>query len=68
MTDLVKLEEYICDSGLKSGVIAESLNISRQSFWNKRNGKTDFSVSEINTLCHILKINNSDRNKIFFAN
>lgn len=68
MTDTKELERIIEESGLKKSYIAKALNLSRTGLWSKINNKTDFTTTEIETLCQILKITKlSDRHRIFFS-
>ena len=67
MTNIVLLQKYIEKSGLKKGYIAEHMGLSKQGFHNKINGKTDFSVKEILTLCNLLNISITEREEIFFT-
>lgn len=64
--DLIK--NAISDSGLKLSFIAMKLGISREGFYNKVNGKTEFNVSEINKFCEILNLKDPERDAIFFNN
>lgn len=68
MTDWDLLEEKIEASGLKRSYIYDKLGISRYA-WSKRHSrKSDFTASEILTLCDILRITKlSEREQIFFA-
>ena len=68
MTDTEKLMEYVKDSGLKLGFIAEKMGLSRFGLYKKINNESDFKAREIENLCELLHITSmSDRNRIFFA-
>lgn len=68
MTDTEKLMEYVKDSGLKLGFIAEKMGLSRFGLYKKINNESDFKAREIETLCELLHITSmGDRNRIFFA-
>ena len=67
MTDLCLLKKVIIDSGVPLSVIARKTNISRESLYNKINGKTEFKASEMNSLAIVLKLSDEMKNKIFFA-
>mgnify|MGYP003307134066 CR=1 FL=1 len=56
MTNTKLLEEAIDRSGLKKGKIAERLGISRAGLINLINNRSEFRVSQIQTLCEILNI------------
>lgn len=60
------LYEYIKKSGLFKKFICQQLGISTTAFHNKCVGKTAFRVSEIYVLCHLLKIPDEDKEKIFY--
>lgn len=61
------LDEHIESSGLKLGYIVEKLGLSRNGFDKKRKGKTQFRVAEIYVISDLLKLSDSERNDIFFA-
>lgn len=68
MTDTEKLNLYIERSGLKQKYIAESLNLSSYGFARKRDNKSEFLPSEIDTLCDLLGIKTmQERFSVFFA-
>lgn len=67
MIDAVLLDEKINNSGLKVNYIVESLGISREAFYKKKNGRTPFRKSEIYVICDLLKItNDEEKTKIFY--
>lgn len=68
MIDLEKLRNLIDDSGLKMNFIASELNLSRESLYQKLEGKTEFKVSEVQKLTRVLNMSNDMRNIIFFKN
>ena len=67
MTNREMLNERIDASGFKRQYIAEQLGITRESLGNKIAGRSEFVASEIKTLCKLLRINNADMKRIFFA-
>lgn len=68
MTDTVLLKQIIKDSGLKLQFIASKMGISRYTLTMKINNESEFSTSEVESLCEILKIDSvEDRMRIFFA-
>lgn len=68
MTDTGKLKEYIEKSGLKQAYIAEMLGLSSYGFARKRDNLSEFTATEIDTLCKLLHINSlKERFSIFFA-
>ena len=69
MTNWELLDKKIEESGLRRGFIYERLGISRSAWSQKRNGRADFSASQIQALCEILHITKlSEKERIFFAN
>lgn len=68
MTDVALLKEKIESSGLKKNFIAKQLNLTPQGFYLKANGKYDFTSSEIQCLCKLLRISAQREVKaIFFS-
>lgn len=61
------LDARIEQSGLKVGHIVDTLGLSRNGFDKKRKGKTPFRTAEIYVLCDLLKLNDTDKTDIFFA-
>jgi hypothetical protein len=66
MTDTLKLEQKIKDSGLKKVHIIKALGLSYQGFYNKVNNIHYFNVDEVQKLCDMLKINAKEKERIFF--
>ena len=62
------LEKYIANSGLKTSFICTQLGISRQAFDKKRKGRFAFRGAEMYVLCDLLRISDSDKQKIFYPN
>lgn len=60
------LQKKIDESGLKNYFIAEKVGIDRVSLYNKLNGKTEFTMTEIIKLCEVLRLSDSEKVKIFF--
>ena len=68
MTDTVKLEKAIADSGLKKARIAGELNITYQTLKRKINNEVPFNAGEISKMCDLLRISNlNDKEAIFFC-
>lgn len=59
------LERKIKDSGLKNKYISSELGISEQAFYLKRSGKVPFRKLEIERLCELLNITETERPYIF---
>ena len=68
MTNVKLLKERIARSGMKNTFIADSIGMSRASWYNKREGRTEFTADEIKKLCDILHITSlRERDEIFFS-
>lgn len=68
MTNTEELEMIIKESGLKKSYIAKAINLSRQGFKNKCENKSEFTSTEIASLCELLNITKlTDKERIFFA-
>lgn len=67
MFDEVLLKQKIKDSGLKINFVAEKVGISYQAFWQKMEGKSKFTLEEIQKLCDVLNLSTEDRDLIFFT-
>lgn len=67
MTDVVALRKCIDDSGMTVTAVAEKAGILRETLYNRM--KTgDFKLSEICALVRVLRLNNDERDRIFFTN
>jgi len=68
MPNTAKLNQKIAESGLKKNYIADQLGISRYAFYMKLNGESDFTTTEVRSLCNVLGIKKlSEKEAIFFA-
>ena len=67
MTDLKELRCVIDDSGIPISTLARKMNIGRESLYNKINGKTEFKISEMDSISKALNLNESQKSHIFFA-
>ena len=67
MTDTIAFEIAITKSQLSKKNVAKALGISSMSLIRKASNITEFKASEISKLVEILKLNNEERDKIFFA-
>lgn len=61
------LKSKLNESGLKTSYIAKSLNITKQSFYNKLNNRNDFTVEQAFKIQDLLGLDSSDLRNIFFA-
>ena len=68
MTNTKLLNKAIEDSGLKISRILDSMGIKAYAtLRDKIENKREFTASEITRLCEILRLNNDQREAIFFA-
>lgn len=67
MTDGAQIEYYIWDRKLKMNHVAQVLGISTSTLKNKLTGKTDFKVSEADTLSSLLGLTSPQRDLCFFC-
>ena len=67
MTDTEALKNRISESGISISFIADKMGITREGFYKKMNGATEFKASEIKSLKTILNLSNKERDTIFFA-
>ena len=68
MNNTKLLEQKIKESGYKKKYLAGQLNLSYCGFRKKVNNDSDFSSTEIATLCRLLNIKAlAEKEKIFFA-
>lgn len=64
MTNTLQLETEIRRNGYTKKEVVSYLGLSEQGFLLKLNNKNEFKASEIEKLCHLLKL--KDKN-IFFS-
>lgn len=67
MVDTTLLKENIRKSGLKIKFIAEKTGTSRHTLYNKINGKSEFTASEIVVLTKVLCLSKQERDEIFLC-
>ena len=65
--DLNYLSKKIEEINIPISTIADKMGISRTTFYKKLNGERDFQVSEIESICDILRLTNDEKKHIFFA-
>ena len=66
LINTTKIKAYITKSSYSFVNLAAMSNITVKRLEQKINNETDFYVSEINLLCHLLSIPLSERNDVFF--
>lgn len=67
MTNLEELKKAIRNSGIPITIISKRAHMDRRSLYNKINGKTEFKVSEMDSLSKIIGLNEKEKSEIFFA-
>ena len=67
MTDHVKLQEIVKNSGLKKSFIAEKMGITYQGYIKKESGKSQFLANEIAVLKDLLRLTNKEVTDIFLS-
>ena len=67
MADLQLLRSEIDKSGMTIVAIAEKSGIKRETLYNRLNGNTDFSASEIVSMTRVLHLTKELRDKIFLS-
>lgn len=67
MLNAEKLKQVIDERGISITKLVKSLGITRESFYNKLNGVTEFKASEILKTTKALNMNRDTRDAIFFS-
>ena len=67
MTDGAQIAYYIWNRDLKLSHVAKVLGISTSTLKNKLSGRTDFKVSEADTLSSLLGLTPAQRDLCFFC-
>lgn len=62
------LEAKMVEKGISTDEMAKELNISPETFWRKKKGKSDFYRKEIKTICDVLSLSGEETIAIFFGN
>lgn len=65
MTNSEMLREKIKNRNLSMYEVAKAIDLSREGFYKKINGETEFKASEIVKLSEFLNLNNKERDNIF---
>lgn len=70
MTNTELLEQKISESGYKKSYLAKAIGLKTTNVLTKKvNNESEFTASEINILCDLLKIESLDEKElIFFTN
>lgn len=67
MTNTLKLKGKIMEKGMTIQSLADEMNITSVALSSKINNKSEFRVSEINTIVAKLQLSNQEILSIFFA-
>ena len=67
MTNCIRLQEAIDNSGYTLKFIAQKLGITPQGLHKKRTGNSEFTIHEMLALCELLNITKSAREEIFLS-
>ena len=62
-----KLNEAIKTSGMRKTFLSKMLGLSHAGFYNKLNGATEFTASEIKVLARLLNLDSEQIISIFFS-
>ena len=65
--DVDRLKDVISNTGISIVAIANKMGITREGFYKRMNGETEFKASEIISLSRILRLSKIDRDKIFLS-
>lgn len=68
MVNTQLLERAIKEAGFTLTGFAKAVDISRASFYLKKDNKRDFTSKEICRICEKLKLDIFQKDQIFFAN
>lgn len=61
-----EFKKVISESGKSITFIASEVGITREGFYKKMNGETEFKASEISKLCKVLGLKGMEIMNIFF--
>lgn len=67
MTNSKKLRRAIKDSGMSIIFISMKCGMSRQTFYNRLDGKSEFTASEIEKLATVLRLSKEQIAEIFLG-
>ena len=67
MTNTSLLAAKVSESGITKTALARKVGVSRESFYKKANGKTEFTATEIMKLADALRLTLEEKEEIFFA-
>jgi len=67
MTNTLLLKDTIDESGMTMTAIAQKSELTRETLYNKVNGKTEFTASEILKIRKVLGLTKKQQEEIFFC-
>lgn len=67
MGNMKMLRSKIDETGITIVALAAKCGITRESLYNKLEGKSEFKASEIHAITCALNLKKSERDKIFFT-
>lgn len=67
MVDYTELNNRIEESGVKKNVIAKQLGITSKTLFAKLNGKSEFTISQVERLSSVLHLTYKEMSNIFFS-
>lgn len=68
MPGMKLLREKITESGMTLTSVSRKAGISRETFYNKLSGKSEFTASEIVAITDVLRLSKKEREEIFLSN
>lgn len=67
MPNIDLLRAKINESGMTVTAITEKAGFTRETFYNRMAGKSDFKASEITALTRVLRLTKKERDDIFLT-
>ena len=67
MGDMTMLRRKIKDSGVTITAVADRIGVTRETLYNRLDGKSEFKASEISCLTNMLRLKKAEQDAIFFS-
>lgn len=67
MGDMTMLRKKIKDSGVTFTAVADKIGVTRETLYNRLDGKSEFKASEISCLTNMLRLKKAEQDAIFFS-
>ena len=67
MGDMAMLRDKIKESGISITAMAVKAGVSRETFYNRLEGRSEFRASEIARISDVLRLKKSEQDAIFFT-